>query len=163
MTMTPDEWLKNEFTGFRRRFEQGDYSAFMQGLLVCCRNDYPLPDWIASVVISQAETVFADGSTGPGKHGNWRAMDAAIQIEKIRADMVAFHLGARQKRGRAFVSAIAKVFEYGREISAISVNIVTRNDVFEYVSRKLRGTPARGSAAAIEASYKESRRKPGGE
>jgi hypothetical protein len=162
--MTFAEWLeREELPRLRQQFERGDYSAFMEGLLFCCWNAQPLPDWIAIIVIDQAEDVFAKASTGPGRHGNWSARDAALQIETMRAGMADFHLRARQRRGRFFVSELARVFGYGREIPGDSVNIVTRTDVFEFVSQQLKGKPAQGSPAAIEAAYKASRRKRGGE
>jgi hypothetical protein len=161
MTLTFNEWLElEELPRLHRQFERADYFAFMEGLLWCCRNAHPLPDWIATIVIGQAEDVFAKGSRDRGKHGNWRATYNALQIDSTRAGMANLHLRARQRRGRLYVSALAKMYGYGREIPGDPVyNIVTRDDVFGFVSRELKGKPARGTPDAVKASYKASRRK----
>ena len=154
MTMTIGEWLeREELPRLHQQFERRDYMAFMEGLLLCCLNAHPLPDWIAAIVINQAEDVFAKSATGPGRQGNWRAKDGALQIETRRAMLADFHLRARRQQGRFFTSWLGRIFGYGRPIPGDSVNIVTRADVFKFVSQQLMGKTAKGSPDAIEESY----------
>jgi hypothetical protein len=49
--MIREEWLAKEIEAHKRGFDKGDYSEFMQALLLSCWNKRPLEDWIADVVI----------------------------------------------------------------------------------------------------------------
>ncbi len=81
-----------ELARLHGEFRQGDYSAFMEALLLCCWNQRALPEWLATVVIEQSEATFAKNATGHGRQGNWRAALHAKQVDDHRANMVALHL-----------------------------------------------------------------------
>lgn len=157
--MKEEEFFESEFARLKAEFNRADYSAFLEVLHLCRWNHWTLPDWAAAIVIQQAEDVFMKSSTGPGKHGNWRASFTAKQVDDHRADLAEFHLTARRRQGRVYVSDLGHLYGYGvNEPVGCSVNIVTRQDIFEFVSRELRGTPAQGSARSVEDSYKRVRR-----
>jgi len=125
----------------------------MEALLLCCWNDRPLPEWVAAIVIRQAEETYEHGSRGPGRHGNWRAVYNQLQIHRRRADLVEMHMQARRQQGRSYVSPLGRVYGYGNPTKG-GENIVTRKDIFDFVSSQLRKSPARGEPPAIAASYR---------
>jgi hypothetical protein len=125
--------------------------------VLCCRNDRPLPDWLADVAIEQACYVFNHGKRGRGKHGGWAKSFEAIEIHRWRFTLVASHLAARRRQGRYYVSELAYLFNYGTPTGR-GENIVTRQDIFEFASSWFQGKPAQGSAAQMEESYKAVKR-----
>jgi hypothetical protein len=155
-----DQWFfGSEFARLQDEFSRADYSAFLQVLHLCFENKVPLPEWAAAVVIQQAEDVFRQSSRGRGKHGNWRASYNAKQINNRRAELAAFHLQARRRQGRVYVSDLGRLYGYGvNKPAGSSFNIVSREDVFEFISKELRGTPAQGTARAIKDSYERVKR-----
>lgn len=168
--MKPDEYFASESKRLESDFAKGSYPAFMEALLLHVENNQPLPQWISEVVIKQAEAEWLNGKIGPGRHGNWPATDKALNIHKWRAELAVFHLNARQKTGKKYISELGRIFGYGREDPDSALHIVTRDDVFEFVSNSLRGTPAQGSAEQIKESHKlvngtrkKRNHKPGGE
>jgi hypothetical protein len=153
MTAQDHSWFfEPELERHQQTFEKGDYFGLLEALKLCCWNKWPLPDWVSKVVIRQAEDVFLQGSSGPGKHGNWRARREAIEINRRRPGLVAIHRQALRKKGRHYVSGLAFHCGYGKPTGA-EENIATLDDIFEYVSKQVRGTPARGSADAVRNSY----------
>lgn len=164
--MTPDEFFRGEMERLSAVFAAGDYTAFLEALTLCVWNERPLPGWIADIVMRQAEEAFAASSTGPGRQGNWRAKLLAKRIDDQRADLARFHLRARRRKGRVHVSDLGRLYGYGTQVPEYGgVNIVTRDDIFKFISSQLRGTPAQGTPNAIEDSYKRvnRRRKAGAE
>jgi hypothetical protein len=157
--------LAGRLARHQRTFEQGNYTGLMEALLPCCCHDLPLPKWVYEQVIKQAYDTFARGSRDKGKHGNWLVKLKALQVDRVRAGMVHAHLrpGARGKQvGRGFVSKLAAVYDYGAPSPKHGgARIVTRNDIFKFVSTQLAGTPARGSAGAIKESYEKVKREGG--
>ncbi|MPZ38500.1 MAG: hypothetical protein GEU95_10590 [Rhizobiales bacterium] len=154
--MKPDLWFTERFEKLRAQFTQrGDYSAFMEALLLCTWNERPLPDWVANQVVQQAEKQYSlSGTRGPGKQGNWQAAYDQKRIDDRRANLAEFHLNARSRRGRGHVSELATLYGYGKPSSG-GANVVTKADVFGFVSKELRGTPAQGAAGAVEESYEK--------
>jgi hypothetical protein len=153
---TPEEFFAQEMGEKRRAFfERGDYAAFVHVLMLCFSNERILPEWVQAIVIAQAEEAYATASIGPGRHGNWQAKLAAIKVDHRRYEMVAMQMNARRREGRAYVSELARAYGYGSPTPGGSFNRVTREDIFKFVSQQLRGTPARGTPAAIEESYEK--------
>ena len=148
-----DNSFAREMNKHKRTFERGDYHGFVKALLLCyC--DRPLPEWVADEAIRAAEYTFAHGSTGRGKHGNWRKKRAALKVDQKRFDLVDFHMRARRRSGKSHVSEVARLYGYGKPTPGGSYNIVTREDIFAFVSECLRGKPERGSPEAIKSSYR---------
>src|SRR5262249_60181613 len=115
------QWFAEELERLRQAFEKGDYLCFLEALHLCHLNKLAPPDWAWTVVMDQAEKSSL----------NWWAKYKNIQKDKKRADLVEFHLIARRKRGRIFVSEAAAIYGYGKLIpDDDGRNIVTRNDIF---------------------------------
>ena len=154
---TAEEYFEAELQRLHSEFKRQDYLAFFKGLLLCVDNRQPLADWIADVVVRQAEAASVQ-SFGLGRHGNWPAAYKAKYIDDSRASLAKFHLRARRKKGRHYVSELGKLYSYGKPAPQYGgVHIVTRDDVFKFLHEHLRGKPEQGSPAAIEASYKKRR------
>jgi hypothetical protein len=143
---------------YRKTFEKGDYTGFLEALLFCCWNSVALPDWVATIAIRQAHDAFDRESTGAGKHGNWRAKAGALNVDQIRAQMAHWHLRARHRHGKSYVSDLAALQGYGTPVAEGGPNVVTRDEIFAFISGQLAGTPFRGSKEAIEESYSRVKR-----
>jgi hypothetical protein len=139
-----EQWVADALARYRRTFDQGDYTGVTKALVLCLRNHRPLPDWLADVVIQQACYFFNHGNRGRGKHGGWVKSRAAIEIHRWRFHLADWHLKARRKKGKDYVSELACLYEYGTPTQG-GENIVTRKDIFEFVSLQLKGDPAQGS------------------
>ena len=87
-----------------------------------------------------------------GRRGNWRAKLKGTLIDQRRHSMAEKHLRARHRQGRNYVSELAVDCGYGKPTPG-GANIVTRDDIFAFVSKELRGEPERGSPENIEESY----------
>jgi hypothetical protein len=136
-------------------FEQGDYEAFIEALLFCCGNSVPLPEWICAVVIEQANKAFDKQSTGRGRIGNWRNQLKRLQIDRTRANTIKMHLSARRRHGHGYISAMAALDGYGTPSNKHpNENAVTLEDILKAVSKQFKGTPFRGTAGEMRASYK---------
>ena len=150
-------WFVGELTRLHDEFRRGDYSAFMEALLLCCWNQHALPEWLATVVIEQSEATFAKNATGHGRQGNRHAALHAKQVDDHRANMVALApIGAGAKRTDLRLrNGTAVRLRAPDQHPGNSFRVVKRSDSSEFVSKYLRGTPARGSPRAIEDSYKK--------
>ena len=156
--MNPEEFHRDEMRRLRLRFEQGDYAAFMEALRLCIWRGRPLPDWVATQAISNAEAVW-EMSTGPGTQGNWRAVRASLQRDERRFDLVNDHLRACRPEGRRHASELALACGYGKpDPKRPSIRIVTKADIYAFVSEELKGTPAQGSPRAVQDSYNKVRK-----
>jgi hypothetical protein len=156
--MNQKEGIEQILDGYRAEFEQGDYQGFFEALLWCCWNSFPLPEWVSTLVIQQAEDAFNKRATGRGRTGNWRSQLNRLQIDRYRANHVDMHLRVRRRFGRQYVSWMAAVDGYGTPSDKHpSENAVTLQDILEFLSKKFRGTPFQGGAGAIAKSYKKMR------
>jgi hypothetical protein len=147
-----EAWFADELANYKQTFDRGDYYGFTAALSLCRDNNKPLPKWVWDIVIQQAMDAFNQGNTGPGRHGNWRAKLKGTLIDQRRHSMVERHLRARHRQGRNYVSELAVDCGYGKPTPG-GANIVTRDDIFAFVSKELRGEPERGSPENIEESY----------
>ena len=148
--MTPKEGIEQQLDNYRTEFEKGDYRAFFEALLFCCWNSIPLPEWVYTLVIQQAEDAFNKHSTGPGRAGNWRSRLNRFQIDRYRANAVEMHLRCRRRFGRRYVSWMAALDGYGTPSDKHPrENIVTLQDIVEFLTKKFRGTPYQGGEGAI--------------
>lgn len=95
--MTQKEGVEQILDGYRAEFEQGDYQGFFEAVLLCCWNSIPLPEWVCTLVIQQAEDAFNKRATGRGRTGNWRSQLNRLQIDRYRANHVDMHLRARRR------------------------------------------------------------------
>jgi hypothetical protein len=150
--MDDERWFREEMADRKSRFDGGDYAAFMEALLMCTESKRPLEEWIAQIVVEHAEYVFAHRSTARGRHGNWRKIQQQVEIDRQRGLLAKWHMDARRKKGRGYVSELGRLYGYGKPLED-GTNVVTPDDVFEHVSRTLRGKPARGSKEQVEDSY----------
>jgi len=153
--MTPKAGIEQLLDEYRTEFEQGDYQAFFEALLFCRWNSIPLPEWVFTLVIQQAEVAFNKHSTGPGRAGNWRSQLNRLQIDRYRANTVEMHLRCRRRVGRHYVSWMAAMDGYGTPSDNPSENVVSLQDILEFLSRTFRGTPYQGGERAMEKSYKK--------
>ena len=94
--MTQKEGVEPILDDYRAEFEQGDYHGFFEALLLCCWNSIPLPGWVCTLVIQQAEDAFNKRATGRGRTGNWRSQLNRLQIDRYRANHVDMHLRSPQ-------------------------------------------------------------------
>ena len=154
--MNQKEGIEQILDGYRAEFEEGDYQGFFEALLLCCWNSFPLPEWVSTLVIQQAEDAFNKRATGRGRTGNWRSQLNRLQIDRYRANHVDIHLRCRRQFGRHHVSWMAAMDGYGTPSDKHpSENAVTLQDILEFLSKKFRGTPFQGGAGAIAKSYKK--------
>jgi hypothetical protein len=154
--MTPKEGIEQQLDDYRTEFEKGDYQAFFEALLLCCWSSVPLPEWVYTLVIQQAEDTFNKRAIGPGRTGNWRSQLNRLQIDRHRANFVEMHLRCRRRFGRHYVSWMAALDGYGTPSDKHpSENVVTLQDILEFISKKFHGTPYQGGWGAIEKSYKK--------
>jgi len=154
--MTPKEGIEQQLDDYRTEFEKGDYQAFFEALLLCCWSSLPLPEWVYTLVIQQAEDAFNKRATGPGRTGNWRSQLNRLQIDRYRANLVEMHLRCRRRFGRHYVSWMAALDGYGTPSTEHpNENVVTLQDILEFLSKKFQGTPYQGGWQTIEKSYKK--------
>jgi hypothetical protein len=154
--MTPKEGIEQQLDDYRTEFEKGDYQAFFEALLLCCWSSVPLPEWVYTLVIQQAEDTFNKRATGPGRTGNWRSQLNRLQIDRHRANIIEMHLRCRRRFGRHYVSWMAALDGYGTPSDKHpSENVVTLQDILEFLPKKFHGTLYQGGWRAIEKSYKK--------
>ena len=104
----------------------------------------------------QAEDAFNKRATGRGRTGNWRSQLNRLQIDRYRANVVEWHLRCRRRFGRHHVSGMAALDGHGTPSDKHpSENIVTLQDILEFLAQKFQGTPYQGGAGAIAKSYKK--------
>ena len=154
--MTPEEGIERQLDDYRTEFEKGDYQAFFEALLLCCWSSVPLPEWVYALVIQQAEDAFNKRATGRGRTGNWRSQLNRLQIDQHRANTVEMHLRCRRRFGRHYVSWMATLDDYGTPSDKHpGENVVTLQDILEFLPKKFHGTPFQGGWRTIEKSYKK--------
>ena len=156
--MTQKEGVEPILDDYRAEFEQGDYQGFFEALLLCCWSSVPLPEWVYALVIQQAEDAFNKRATGRGRTGNWRSQLNRLQIDRYRANVVEMHLRCRRRFGRHYLSGMAALDGYGTPSDKHpSENVVTLQDILEFLAKKFQGTPYQGGSGAIAKSYKKMR------
>jgi hypothetical protein len=152
--MSAESGIEKHLAGCRTEFERGDYEAFLDALRLCCLNSVPLPEWVYTLVIQQADDAF-NHSTGRGRIGNWRNRLKQFQIDRYRANTIKTHLMFRHRFGRGYVSVLAKLEGYGKPSDKHpNENAVTLDDILKHLSKQSQGTPFRGSVGEWRASYK---------
>jgi hypothetical protein len=134
--MTPKEGIEQQLDDYRTEFEKGDYQAFFEALLLCCWSSVPLPEWVYTLVIQQAEDAFNKHAIGPGRTGNWRSQLNRLQIDRHRANIVEMHLRCRRRFGRHYVSWMAALDGYGTPSDKLPARTSSRCRTSSNSSRK---------------------------
>ena len=140
--------------GYRAEFEKGEYQSFLAALLLCCENAVPLPEWVYTLVIRQAEEAFDKHATGPGRTGNWRSQLNRMQIDRHRAAMVQMHLNFRERFGRHYISPMAAIEATASRRTSIRAKMPSRSKTSLRPCRRSYGYGFQGEPGEMRASYK---------
>ena len=126
-----------EIAGYRRRWEQGDFRAVLDAFEHFHNWSEALPDWLANAVWMALQLAYeVGGAPGKGRTGTFKAQAARNDLHWWRWLVASSWLANRPVR---LIDGKPKR--------------MTREDALEGAREQLAGTPYRGSASAILASY----------
>lgn len=128
-TLTEVE-VQRELAKRTKAWSDGDYAELGATISFCSRHNLPLPKWATDGALDAMFFAYVKGYGAPGKG---KTGSIQKQTKRRRID---------SERCRVAASLLAE-----------RVRGATREDAFNMAHEKLVGTDARGSAAAIEASY----------
>ena len=125
-----EEGVQRELAKRTKDWSDGEYEVLGETISFCSRHSLPLPEWAADGALDAIFFAYVNGYGAPGK-GKTGSIKKQTKRRRIDA-----------RRYRVAASLLAE-----------RVRGTTREDAFNMAHEKLVGTDARGSAAAIEASY----------